>query len=193
MNSKKIGIFGGSFNPIHFGHLKTAEFVLKSLKLNKVIFVPVYKPCHRDNILLDYSQRVELIKCALNEFDEKKMEVCELEKDLGEVSYTVDTLKEMLKLYPKATFYEIIGEDSYNYFTTWKEYKTICELSYLVVLSREGKELEKLHENVIFINNPLVDISATDIRKKIKNRESIVGLIPNSCIEYIKDNCIWRD
>jgi len=188
----KIGIYGGSFNPVHYGHLKCAQFVKEKFNLEKIIFVPVFHPYHRENSLLPFEMRVDLLEKAFEEPGCESFIVSRVEKALGTLSYTVDTLRALKSHYVDGEFYEIIGEDSYDYFTTWKEYEEILKLSKVVVLAREGKVLKSFDKNIEIVANPIISISASDVRRRVKESESLEGLIPNQCIEYLSEKCVWR-
>lgn len=184
----KIGIYGGSFNPFHLGHEKIVHFVLETLKLDKIIIIPVGIPSHRENNLEDSNIRLEICKKVFEDFD--KVEVSDIEIKSKEKSYTYDTLLKIMEIYGKENdYYEIIGEDSLNYFHAWKNYEKILELAKIIVLRRK---LDSTYTNnnilinqkkIIFLENPFYDISSTEIRKKIKNKEDISNLVN----EKVKD------
>ena len=122
----KIGIYGGSFNPVHNGHLKVAEWILDRVKLDKIIWVPLYKPYHKEiSDLEDSEHRYNMLRLALGK--KKKYEISRVEIDAKIISYTLDTLLALKKQYPGNEFYEIIGGDSAETFHTWKDYKEILE------------------------------------------------------------------
>lgn len=184
----KIGIYGGSFNPIHLGHEKIVHFVLETLKLDKIIIIPVGIPSHRENNLEDSNIRLEICKKVFEGFD--KIEVSDIEIKSKEKSYTYDTLLKIMKIYGEENdYYEIIGEDSLNYFHTWKNYEKILELTKIIVLRRKlgstyiNNNFLINEKKIIFLENPFYDVSSTEIRKKIKNKEDISNLVN----EKVKD------
>lgn len=184
----KIGIYGGSFNPFHLGHEKIVHFVLETLKLDKIIIIPVGIPSHRENNLEDSNIRLEICKKVFEDFD--KVEVSDIEIKSKEKSYTYDTLLKIMEIYGKENdYYEIIGEDSLNYFHAWKNYEKILELAKIIVLRRKldstctNNNILINQKKIIFLENPFYDISSTEIRKKIKNKEDISNLVN----EKVKD------
>lgn len=130
----KIGIYGGSFNPVHNGHLNIVKYVLNQLKLDKIIVIPVGKPSHRADNLESGILRTEMCRAAFENIS--GVEVSGIETDKDKISYTINTLKKIIEIYgEKNDFYEIIGEDSAYHFKEWKNYEEILELSKVVVLS----------------------------------------------------------
>ncbi|MBC2856544.1 MAG: nicotinate-nucleotide adenylyltransferase [Cetobacterium sp.] len=172
----RIGIYGGSFNPIHNGHIAVSQFVIEKLKLDKLIIVPVGNPSHRDNNLLDGQLRFEMCKRAFEEND--KIEVSDIEILSNQKSYTYDTLIKLMEKYKDGDFYEIIGEDSAEYFTKWKEYKKILQLSTVVVLKRKGYKSFLSGKKILNLESPYFNYSSTEIRRKIRDGESISDFVP---------------
>ncbi|MBZ4683592.1 MAG: nicotinate (nicotinamide) nucleotide adenylyltransferase [Fusobacteriales bacterium] len=166
----KIGIYGGSFNPIHFGHIFLAEYIKEELNFDKILFVPVGIPSHRENNLIDYEHRVNMIKLSIK--NNKYFELCEIEKN--KISYTYDTYKELKKIYLKDELYEIIGEDSAAYLHKWKDY-------------------DEMIKNVKFIvlKSPIIEISASDIRTRIKMGKSIKYYLTDEVRKYIEKNKLY--
>lgn len=185
----KIGIYGGSFNPIHIGHEKIAELVLKELNLNKLLVIPVGIPSHKENNLKDSFFRYELCKKVFEGID--KIEVLDIEIKKSVVSYTYDTLLEIINIYgTEHEYFEIIGEDSLENFNSWKNYEKILELSKLVVLKRKnynGNKFEIKHKNIIFLKNPYFDFSSTEIREKLKLGEDISHMVNPKIFKLLKD------
>ena len=196
----KIGIFGGSFNPVHLGHLKIVEIVLERIKLDKIIIVPVGVPSHRKNNLIDAKHRLKM--CYLTFKGIKKVEISEIEIDSNEYSYTYDTLMKYKKLYPNDEFYEIIGEDSADYFKEWKNYKEILQNSKIIVLNRKvdkeemsNKESslknEEFKDSIIYIENHY-EYSSTEIRERIGKEKKIKNIVTHSVEEYIKEKKLYN-
>lgn len=175
----RIGIYGGSFNPIHLGHEEIARLVVEELNLDKLLIIPVGIPSHKEDEHKNALIRLKLCKIVFEE--DKKIEVSDIEIKRNHTSYTYDTLLELIKIYGKDNeFFEIIGEDSLENFKTWKNYKGILKLSKLVVLKRKNYNkniFDEKHENIIFLENPYFDFSSTEIRRRLKNREDISELV----------------
>lgn len=185
----KIGIYGGSFNPFHIGHEKICKHILAELELDTLIIVPVGKPSHRENNLEDSDIRFNIIAEIFKDND--KIFVSDIEISSKETSYTYDTLMKIKEEYGKKhEYFEIIGEDALENFEKWKNYKDILANAKLVVLKRRGYKGSLSHENIIYINNPYFNISATEIRNKIKRGEDISGLVNDRVKELIERELI---
>lgn len=189
----KIGIFGGSFNPIHKGHIKIIEIAIEKLALDKMIVVPVGVPSHRENNLVSGKDRFNMCKLALENISQ--VEVSNLEIAQKEVNYTYETLLKIIKLYPDNEFYEIIGEDSANYFHKWKNYKEILKLCKIVVFKRkETHYKENLNKEVMFyIEAPYFNYSSTEVRKKIQCEENLKDFLPEKVIFYIEQKKLYKN
>ena len=171
----KIGIFGGSFDPIHIGHLLLAEQCLTHANLDRVDFMPAAQPPHKpDRQLTPGDARVEMIKLAIAGHSQFRVEPCELERD--GISYTVDTLESLVKSSPDDEHFLLIGADSLVEFHTWRNPQRICELATPLIVARPGSELDlkllepynddvqmkKIQEHAFKSLN--VDISSSSIR-----------------------------
>lgn len=194
---KRTGIFGGTFNPVHIGHLINLEFVRDHLELDQVLLIPAKEPVHKainDNI--SPSQRLEMLKLAIdgNSF----FEASSLEIDRLEPSYTLYTIKDLKSVYPDDEFFLIIGSDSFNELDTWKSYAEILKSINIAVMKRPGdpdlrEDLTALSYNVIIVDNPLIEISSTHIRERIKSGKSIRYLVPGPVIEYIESRGLYKN
>lgn len=185
----KIGIYGGSFNPIHIGHEKIAKLVLKELNLDKLLVIPVGIPSHRENNLKDSFFRYELCKIVFEDID--KIEVSDIEIKKDKISYTYDTLLEIIDIYgSEHEYFEIIGEDSLENFRSWKNYEKILDLCKLVVLKRKNcntKKNEIKHKNIIFLKNSYFDFSSTEIREKLKLKEDISYMVNPKILKLLEN------
>lgn len=184
----KIGIYGGSFNPIHIGHEKIANLVLKELNLDKLLVIPVGKPSHRENNLENPFFRFELCKKVFE--NEEKIEVSDIEIQKDKTSYTYDTLLEIINIYgSEHEYFEIIGEDSLENFKSWKNYEKILDLCKLVVLKRKNYDKNKSeikHKNIIFLENPYFDFSSTEIREKLRLGEDISPMVNPKILKLLE-------
>lgn len=191
----RIGIYGGSFNPIHLGHEKVVLYVLEKLKLDKIIVIPVGIPSHKENNLKDSFFRLELCKKVFEEY--KNVEVSDIEIKENKISYTYDTLLRIIDLYGKENqYYEIIGEDSFEYFETWRNFQEILKLSTLVVLKRKNfnKSMGKIKDkNIIFLDNPFFNFSSTEIREKIKKNENVEKFLNHKILDLILKNKDYKE
>ena len=182
----KVGIYGGSFNPIHNGHIKLAEIFLQKACLDEVWFmVSPQNPFKINDKLLDDTLRLQLVRKALN--SKKSMVACDYEFRLPKPSYTWDTLQRLSDDFPTYEFVLLIGGDNWLAFDKWYHAEDILANYRVAVYPRKSDEtVEKCHtlpsDNVTLLNIPLINISSTDIRLRIKNGHTIKGLVPE-CIE----------
>ncbi|SHN89783.1 nicotinate (nicotinamide) nucleotide adenylyltransferase [bacterium endosymbiont of Bathymodiolus sp. 5 South] len=177
-----IGFFGGSFDPIHYGHLKTARAIKKELALSQLFLMPCKAPVHKDALQFSNKQRLEMLNLALIEFNDLKIDTREIDRQTP--SYTIDTLKHIKEDYPNKKIFLIIGQDSFNTLETWKDYQQFGDYAQPVILPRTA-DTQKIHTGIFFSKTPLVDISSTQIRNKIRNQQDLSGLLPENIIEYI--------
>ncbi len=201
---KKIGIFGGTFNPIHMGHLIMADEVCKHHHLSKIIFMPTYIPPHKYvDDLAEAQYRYEMIKATIN--GKSTLEVSDIEIKREGKSYTIDTILEILKKYGEdCEIYLIMGADSLNELELWKEIKKLSQLCHFVIVNRPGFKTEasaRLLEIVgstslldlerLRIEISPVDISSTNIRKRVNDGDGIEGLVPKCVEAYIKEHGLY--
>ncbi len=184
--NQKIGLFFGSFNPIHVGHMIIANIMAENTDLNKVWFVvSPQNPFKPSKGLLHEFDRYDMVKAAIA--DHYKLEVSDVEFNLPKPSYTIHTLAYLTQKFPGKEFKVIIGEDNLENFAKWKNHEQILEQFGLYVYPRPhvtNSELKR-HPNVKIIEAPLLDISATYIRNCIKNNKSIRYLVPESVEQMI--------
>ena len=211
--SQRIGILGGTFNPIHYGHLAAAEEVRDRLKLDRVLFIPSNFPPHKqDEHVPSALERMEMVRLAIS--GNAYFEPSDIEIKRGGTSYTIDTIEALRQAYPGAELYFITGLDTFLEIQTWHEWTRLLTLCCFVVLSRPGYrfvdlmkiDFVKSAENdlaaldrgdlqhaeinstafTIFLEMiPLYDISSTDIRKRVKEGLSIKYLLPEAIEIYI--------
>ncbi|MCD6450715.1 MAG: nicotinate (nicotinamide) nucleotide adenylyltransferase [Thermotogaceae bacterium] len=176
----KIGIYGGAFNPVHNGHVIIAIKILEELKLDKLIMVPTYKPPHRSTKdLALYEYRKKWVDVAFDGIE--KVCISDLEKEKGGISYSIETVKFFSEKYGVKPFF-IIGEDSAVNFDKWYKYRDLKKLATFVVYPRYKDSLipqikSKYPEFVIMEKFPLIEISSTEIRNRIKENKSIRGMV----------------
>ena len=182
----KVGLFFGSFNPIHSGHLIIANTILESTDIQKIWFVvSPHNPLKKSKSLLHEFDRLDMVRAATN--NNNNMEVSDVEFNLPKPSYTIDTLTYLSKNHPEMDFVLIIGEDNLESFSRWKNYEQILENYYLYVYPRPGEGKIDLsdHPKVNFVEAPIINISATFIRKQVKEGMPIQYLVPDAVIEII--------
>lgn len=182
----KVGIFGGTFDPIHMGHLITAQSVKELRNLEKIIFIPAFISPHKSDAKTSSPEdRLNMIKLAIEAIP--FFEYSDMEVKKGGISYSVDTLIELKKQYSELEF--IIGYDNIFTFHTWKKPDEILKLAKIIVLKRRSShppEFEdKYYHQAIFVETRGIEISATDIRERVKNGLPINFLVPPDVMEYI--------
>ncbi len=214
--AKQIGIFGGSFNPFHHGHLNSALEILDKVNLNKIIIMPSYQsPLRKPVDGPTAEQRLALVKAGIQGHEEQ-IEVSDIEVNRKGVSYTCDTIKELQKK-EAAEYFLIIGLDQFYKFDQWKNYLEILNNVQLVVTSRPGQTMPfgisdfpaglvaqvedfdgrramlKNEHTIDFIQLDDVDLSATDIRKKIRSGQSIHGMVPFETQKQIDQEGFYKN
>ena len=191
----KIAIYGGSFNPMHIGHEKIVDYVLKNLDMDKIIIIPVGIPSHRENNLEESDTRLKICREIFK--SNEKVEVSDIEIKSERKSYTYDTLLKLIEIYGKDNkFFEIIGEDSLKNLKTWKNYKELLNLCKFIVFRRKDDKNTKIdseflnNKNIIILENEYYNISSTEIRNKVKNGEDITGLVNKKVKKLIEKEYI---
>ena len=180
----KIGILGGTFNPIHIGHLILAEEAREKLGLDKVIFVPTYLPPHKDNSnIAAAASRLEMVRLAIK--GNKQLAVSDIEIKRNGRSYTIDTIKEFKKAYPEESLYFIIGSDLLTYLNEWKDLNDIISMVKFVAATRPGYPLEKIPSYISTVAIRAVDISGFEIRQCVRENKSFRYLVPDAVYKYI--------
>jgi nicotinate-nucleotide adenylyltransferase len=215
----KLGILGGTFNPIHYGHLAAAEEVRDRLNLDRVLFVPSFHPPHKqEENVPSAAHRMEMVRIATSE--NETFEPSDIEIQRGGKSFTIDTIEALKGTYPGAELFFITGIDSFLDIQTWSRWERLLSLCTFIVLSRPGycfadllkidflrpaeeqvRELDRkqrvhveIHAGtfaVYLATIPLYDISSTDIRRRVKEGRSIKYLLPEAVETYIIKNKLY--
>lgn len=186
---KRIGIMGGTFDPIHNGHIKMADAAKKEYHLEKVIFLTSGNPPHKQNKkILDAKIRHIMVKRAISGMD--GFEPCDWEVQRKEYSYTLNTLLYFKEVYPDAELFFIIGGDSLRDFDKWYKPEEIIRLATILVYDRSGGELKSDFAKII--HGEKMDISSTKIREMVANGESISHLVPKEVNDFIKRNNLYQ-
>lgn len=187
----KIGILGGTFDPVHLGHLHLAKKVCQKLRLSKIIFIPTYLPPHKKSIKITPAKhRYNMLKLAIKGY--RKFTASDIETKRKGRSYSVITLRQLRKKYgPKAELFFITGSDSLKELDKWKNLNEILKLSNFVIVKRPHFEFKNIPEGFIVVDIKAKDISATEIREKIRMGASIVHIIPKGVREYIDKHRLY--
>jgi nicotinate-nucleotide adenylyltransferase len=217
----KIGIFGGTFNPIHYGHLRVAEEVRDKVNLDKILFVPAGNPPLKTEDIADTEYRYEMAKLAVA--DNRFFELSDIECRLTGKSYTVNTIEELRRAHPESEFFLILGIDAFLDMPNWWHPDVLITLTNFIVISRPGvrfadiekspylnvegvtlremdnatteKYISKLKSDrdAIFLTLTQIDISSTEIRSLIKQNKSIKYLLPPEVQSYIIMNGLYKN
>ena len=200
----KIGIMGGTFNPIHNGHLIIAEQARQEYQLDFVLFIPAGVPPHkRQDSILDSSLRCEMIQLAIQSNPHFQLDTREV--DSHEISYTYLTLGSLSEQYPDAKLYFIMGEDSIYAVSSWRRPQDIFTLATILVATRnDSSNISRMESQICkitkqyscsleLIHSPSVMISSSDIRSRVANNQSIRYLVPDSVAQYINDHDLYKN
>jgi len=187
-----IGLYFGSFNPIHIGHLIIANHVLNETPINKVWFiVSPQNPFKESKALLNEFDRLHLVRLATQ--DDNRIKCSDIEFNLPKPSYTSNTLAFLSEKYPEHQFSLIMGSDSYQNLDKWKNYETIINNYPVYVYKREGHEIKKTFDKeAVILNAPIIQISASQIREHIRSAKSIRYLVPEIVREEIESRKFYK-
>jgi nicotinate-nucleotide adenylyltransferase len=191
----KIGLYFGTFNPIHVGHLIIANHMAEHSDLEQIwMVVTPHNPLKQKNTLLDDYQRLHLVRLATEDYS--KIKPSDIEFKLPQPNYTVNTLAHLMEKYPQHEFSLIMGEDNLKSLHKWKNYEYILQHHNIYIYPRVSEEAEnptlKNHPSVHWIDAPIVEISSTFIRENIKNNKNVRPLLPHNVWEYVDHNNFYR-
>jgi len=196
---QRIGIMGGSFNPIHCGHLNLARTALDAGLVDRVLLLPSGNPPHKREGLIDKTHRLNMVTLAVE--GEARMEVCREEVDREGVIYTVDTLKILGERMPDARFYYLIGADTLRTLHTWRRPEEVVRLCTLLGAARPGEDeadLPRLYAHwralgaeIEFLPAACIDVSSTDIRGRLHTGLPLAGLVPGAVEAYIRRHGLY--
>ena len=194
MSKEKIGLFFGTFDPIHNGHLRIAKYITEEKLADKVwLVVTPENPIKVGSKISSFNHRFNMAKIATENYD--NIIPSDLEVNLKKPNYTIDTLEYISNKLKDIEFSLIIGEDNYKIFDTWKDYKKIISKYKIFIYPRKGTLNENLHiinENTMYIGGPRIDLSSTNIRKIVSNNSDPKDLISNKVMEYINSNKLYQ-
>ncbi|MBI1904048.1 MAG: nicotinate-nucleotide adenylyltransferase [Planctomycetia bacterium] len=201
----RLGVFGGTFDPVHLGHLLLAESCRESCRLDRVWFVPAGQPPHKTNhALTPAEKRIEMLKLAIG--GHEAFDICRLEIDRPGPSYSYETLAAIRQQQPGAELFFLMGSDSLADLPTWREPAKICELAELVVVRRAGAEgpdwsrieglaskdrIDRFRRGAVEM--PLVDIKSRDIRRRVAEGRSIRFMTPRAVEVYVQAQGLYLE
>ncbi len=210
----RIGLLGGTFNPVHQGHLHIADEVHKSCRLDLVWFMPAWQPPHKEVAAnVSFAHRLAMVELAL--VDYPQFQSCDLEGRRGGTSYSVETLRQLRDKYPEHEFFFIMGLDSFREISLWYNYQQLFELAHIVVTARPGfsGEIRELLPvaiadrfcydsqsgnlrfdkgfSLIVVDHTCHHASSTEIRRRIMDRQDVEGSVPPAVISYINTHQLY--
>jgi nicotinate-nucleotide adenylyltransferase len=191
----RLGVFGGSFDPIHLGHVLAAYDVRRALRLDRVLVVPACHPPHKRGPLTSYRHRLEMTRLAIA--GEPGFELCPVEESRPGPSYTVDTLGALQSLYPGSALYLIVGSDQYRDVSSWHRPDLLTLLARIVVMSRPGVERPALFQRhdpkrVLLRTTIPVGISAAAVRARVAKGRSVRYMLPVNVTKYVKRHRLYQ-
>ncbi len=190
----KIGLFGGTFNPVHNGHVNLVKNFKAELKLDKVFVIPTAEPPHKQSkSLASGEDRMEMCRLAFSDV----AEVSDIEIARGGRSYTVETLEELKKLYKNDELYFLVGSDMLLSFRRWYRWEDILSMCTLCAMDRDNEETcleadKELFEKIIFCDFPKTVISSSEIRKMMSSGKDVSEFIPREVEKYIKEKGLYN-
>ncbi len=190
-----IGVLGGTFDPIHLGHLIIAEIVREEIALDQILFLPArIHPLKKNDRITPPGHRLRMLELAVR--DNPAFSVSKMELQRENTSFTVDTLRQLRETFSTHTLYFLMGLDNVNQFHLWKEPEEIIRLCQVVVLGRPGIEPHEEARQFLpyfkFLDIPLLEISSTDIRNRVRQGKSIRYLVPRDVENYIREHRLYR-
>tara|TARA_B100001250_G_scaffold398760_1_gene407382 strand:- start:1718 stop:2299 length:582 start_codon:yes stop_codon:yes gene_type:complete len=186
---KNVGLFFGSFNPIHSGHLAVAEFFTQNTSIDEVwLVVSLQSPFKKKNELMEMRHRMAMVELAIE--GKSKLKACAEEFDLPTPNYTIETLLHLKNKYPENQFALLMGQDNLAHFNQWKDHNRILDQFQLFVYprSKSDKISPRLlkHPKINYFEASLMEVSASEIRNAIKNKKSFTNLIPTKIHDYLQ-------
>ena len=187
----KIGVFPGSFNPVHIGHLAIANYIAEYEEYDQIWFlVTPQNPLKKKNDLIDQELRLDLLKKSIEDYN--KFRICTIEWDMPQPTYTINTLQKLRMTYPQDRFDLIIGVDNWVTFHRWKDYQTILKNFNVLVYPRSNSNADQIQINhpkaKLLKNAPKIEISGSKIRKAIEEKKDIRFYMPHGVYEIVKNS-----
>jgi len=202
--AQRIGVLGGTFNPVHMGHLVLAQDALEGRRLDRMLFVPSASPPHKEHAnVLGAAHRLAMLEAALH--GDARFDISTVELDRGGVSYSVETMRELKAQRPDAEFFFVIGADSLYDLHEWRKPYALLEMCEFIVMGRPGYTETAITPETVRLNAPwpsrlrrnlvaghLVDISSSDIRRRVAGGRRIRYLVPEAVESYISEHHLYR-
>ncbi len=196
MEKKRIGLFGGTFNPIHCGHVKAAESVQNIFSFDRILFIPSYLPPHKESgDVASAAHRLKMVELALASFD--RFFPSSVEIDARGTSYSILTLNKIKEMFPQTEAFFLLGIDAFLEIETWKDYEDVLKQCSFVVMNRPGFRLSEAKDiltekyKIYLLSINTLDISSSKVRERIRKNQPIEGLVPENVENYIKERRLY--
>jgi len=217
MEKKRIGLFGGTFDPIHCGHVKAVESVQNIFSFDRILFIPSYIPPHKESVdVASAEHRLKMVELALSSFN--RFFPSSIEIDARGTSYSIVTLNRIKEMYPQTEVFFLLGIDAFLEIDTWKDYEAVLEQCSFIVMNRpcfrlaDAKKIltEKYNQRMVEVSGPIekeneelfshkiyllsidtLDISSSEVREKVGKNQSIESLVPENVENYIKERRLY--
>jgi len=194
-----IGLFGGAFDPIHYGHLLLADQCLELCELNEVWFIPTGIPPHKNKPIASSKERLSMLKLATKDHFKFRINNIEIERNC--ISYTIDTINQLKKRFPTFKFCVLIADEWLLQLKSWKNYNQIINNCQIVAVNRGGRKItskniiqsldDELKKKITFIKIPGIELSSSDIRQRIKDKKSIKFMTTKNVESFILKNNLY--
>ena len=189
----KMAVLGGTFNPVHYGHLNIAEQVWEKMEYDRILLIPAYMPAHKDlDSWIDPMHRIGMLQAVVESTSYLLVEACEIKRK--GISYTIDTIFHLMEKYTidgKPGL--IIGDDLLDGFSSWKDVESLIELVDIIVAHRDSLDRKDFPYPHTYLSNTIFPISSSDIRQKLCTGESVANLIPPEVLHYITSHNLYND
>ena len=200
---KKFAILGGTFDPVHLGHIETAKAIINKMGMEKILLLPSGNPPHKDSdSVTDSIHRLNMLKIAVE--NDSRLVISTMEIDRGGKTYTVDTIAELRKVFGNdVELFFIMGADAIHYIRTWKSFDRLLKMCSFIAVTRphyNNRQLKEDADNLIknyscrieIVEIPAIDVSSSEIRFRIKNGMSVENMVSDGVIEYINKNGLYK-
>jgi len=191
---KRVGVFGGSFDPVHNAHVALARLALEQLRLDEVRWIPIGQPWHKSRTLSDAADREAMVRLAVA--GEPRFVVDRIELRRRGISYTLDTVRELAAAEPGTEWVLILGQDQYASLHTWRDWRELVGMVTLAIANRPDAEpavnaqIAKVPHQMVSL--PMMDVSSTEVRRRVAAGEPIAGLVPEAVARYIERRQLYR-
>ena len=199
---RKIGLMGGTFNPIHLGHIQIAEHALAQMDLDEVWFLPTGNSYHKKTEAIPAADRAAMVELAIRSYPHFRINDLEMRREGA--TYTADTLRELTECYPDVRFYYLVGADSLDYKDRWVRPEEIFSRAVILVMGRNSQSRQqtldkaaslkaRFHADVRLLDGHVLSVSSSEIREKVRTGASLAGLLPADVISYTEEKGLYRN